>query len=201
MDRKVICLFGDSITYGVGDLDQGGWGARLKSYFETNNYDIALYNCGIRGDTTAGLLKRFDVEAEAREPNIIIIAIGINDSKYHGSKDQPEIPLEQFQNNFGALLEKAKKHASTLVCLGLTKVDEKRTMPCSWNTENYLDEENVRLYDKKVEESCKGAGVLFLSLYDILNVDELDDGLHPNPQGHKKIFSEVKDYLLSNNLV
>ena len=35
--EQIICLFGDSITWGAWDPEHGGWGARLRSYFETNN--------------------------------------------------------------------------------------------------------------------------------------------------------------------
>ena len=97
--EQIICLFGDSITWGAWDTERGGWGARLRNYFETNDYDIELYNCGVSGDTTDELIKRFDVECTARAPKIIIIAIGINDSLYINSEDNPQTPLHKFQDN------------------------------------------------------------------------------------------------------
>jgi len=35
----------------------------------------------------------------------------------------------------------------------------------------------------------------------LLQNSELIDGLHPNSEGHKKIFKKVKDYLLKEGVV
>lgn len=36
---------------------------------------------------------------------------------------------------------------------------------------------------------------------DLLELSDLDDGLHPNPKGHKKIFLKIKEFLLTNKIV
>ena len=199
--EQIICLFGDSITWGAWDPEKGGWSTRLRSYFETNNYEVELYNCGISGDTTDGLLKRFDVECAAREPQVIVFAIGINDSLYINSKDNPRTPLDKFQNNINVLLEKAKKYTDKVVCLGLTKVDDSKTAPCPWKPTKFYTDENVKKYDAKIKEVCQDAEVLFLKIHDLLENSDLEDGLHPNSQGHEKMFLRVKDFLLSNKVV
>jgi len=95
--RKKICVFGDSITWGAGDREKGGWAARLKNYFgRISDFNVKITNLGISGDNTDDLLKRFKTEAVAREPNIIIFAIGTNDSQYIDSKDNPRVNLENF---------------------------------------------------------------------------------------------------------
>jgi len=101
---KTICIFGDSIAWGAVDPENGGWVAQLRRYFETNNYDIAVYNQGVSGDNTDDLSARFKIECEAREPQIIIFAIGINDSQYVKIEDNPRISLEKFQNNLVELI-------------------------------------------------------------------------------------------------
>jgi len=73
--EQTICIFGDSIALGALDSAKGGWGARLRNYFETNNFEIKLYNCAVDGDNTDDLLERFKIEASVRGPNIIIFAI------------------------------------------------------------------------------------------------------------------------------
>lgn len=42
----VICIFGDSITWGTSDSEKGGWVERLKVYFG-EKYDIDVYNLGV----------------------------------------------------------------------------------------------------------------------------------------------------------
>lgn len=199
--EQIICLFGDSITWGAWDPEHGGWGARLRSYFETNNKEVELYNCGISGDTTDGLLKRFDVECAAREPQIIVFAIGINDSRYINTEDNAQTPIDKFQNNFEVLLEKAKKHADKIVCLGLTRVDDSKTAPCPWKPTKFYTESFVKKYDAKIKEVCQNAGVLFLEMNDLLENSDLEDGLHPNPLGHEKMFLRVKEFLQTNKIV
>ncbi|MFH1461253.1 MAG: GDSL-type esterase/lipase family protein, partial [Patescibacteria group bacterium] len=94
-----ICIFGASTAWGAWDSEQGGWTSRLKTYFHSQDYReyVLLYNLGVSGDNTNDLLERFKPEAEAREPNLIIFAIGINDSQYVNSKDNPRVDIDKFK--------------------------------------------------------------------------------------------------------
>lgn len=66
----VICIFGDSITWGASDSEKGGWVERLKIYFG-EKYDINVYNLGISGDATEDLLVRIEKELRSRKSNIL----------------------------------------------------------------------------------------------------------------------------------
>lgn len=79
---STICVFGDSIVWGEGDPVGGGWVSRLKRYYEEHNCGVSVYNLGIDADTSEWLLSRIESETLAREPDIVVIAIGINDSIY-----------------------------------------------------------------------------------------------------------------------
>ena len=136
-----------------------------------------------------------------REPNIIIFAIGINDSQYVNSKNNPRVPIEKFQNNLQELINQAKEFTGQIIFAGLTKIDESKTMPIPWNTIKYYDEENVNLYNAKIKEICNKNNLLFIEMLDLLNNSNLEDGLHPNSEGHKKIFLKIKNFLVSNRLV
>lgn len=193
-----ICIFGDSITWGAVDPENGGWVAQLRRYFETNDYDISIYNQGISGDNTDDLLARFEVECKAREPQIIIFAIGVNDSQYIKIKDNPRVSLEKFQNNLVELINQAKKFSDKIAFIGLTKVEDEKLMPIPWSDEEkFYDNDNVNKYDSVIEKVSSENNLPFLNLLDLLELKDLDDGLHPNTEGHKKIFLKVKDFLLS----
>ncbi len=198
---KTICLFGDSIAWGAWDPERGGWGARLRNYFETNDIEIPFYNCGVAGDNTDYLLERFKVEAEAREPKIIIFAIGLNDSSYIDSKDNLFVPMKRFENNLRELISQAKEITDTIIFVGLTKVDEEKTMPTSWDETKNYDEENVKLYDLKIKEICDKGGLLFVPVFDLLEKGDLEDGLHPNSAGHQKMFLRIKKFLFSEKII
>ena len=49
---------------------------------------------GVSGDTSDDLIKRFPIECQSRRPDIIIIAIGINDSRYIEHEDNPDVSSE-----------------------------------------------------------------------------------------------------------
>ncbi len=199
--ERTICLFGDSITWGACDPEGGGWGARLRSYFETNNIEVEVYNCGVSGDNTDDLLQRFKVEATAREPNIIIFAIGINDSQYVNSKDNPTVPIDKFQNNLQELVNQAKDFTDKIIFIGLTKVDESKTMPIPWNKIKFYDMDNVSKYNSVIRNFCQKNKLLFIDMLDLIQNEDLEDGLHPNPNGHKKMFEKIKKFLIDNNIV
>lgn len=199
--EKTICIFGDSITWGAWDPEKGGWGARLRSYFETNNIEINVYNCGVSGDNTDDLLQRFKIEAIAREPNIIIFAIGINDSQYINSKDNPRVSIEKFQNNLQELVSQAKQITSKIIFVGLTKVDELKTIPISWDKIKYYDMENVSKYNSIIKNFCQKNKLTFIDMLDLLRNEDLEEGLHPNINGHKKMFEKIKKFLIDNKIV
>ncbi len=75
----VICIFGDSITWGAFDYKNGGWVGRLRNYFEEKDEEIEVYNLGVAGNKTKDLLARFENEVKVRKVDVIVFAIGIND--------------------------------------------------------------------------------------------------------------------------
>lgn len=200
--EKTICVFGSSIAWGAYDDEKGGWVERLKIYFanEAKNF-CHVYNLGVSGDNSESLLRRFLNENEARKPDSIIIAIGINDSQYIGSKDNPRVPLEKFESNLAELLKQAKDFTKEVIFIGLTGVDETKMMPTPWEATKYYDNENTALYNSKVKEFCEKNKLKFIEMQGLLNKDDLEDGLHPNAQGHKKMFLRVRDFLEGNKLV
>ena len=93
----VLILAGDSIMYGSWD-PEGGWPGKLRNFLDaralrennpvelnTSGY-VALYNLGIPGDTSRGLLQRFRSEVFPRineeQKTIVLIAIGTNDAQF-----------------------------------------------------------------------------------------------------------------------
>jgi len=187
-----ILIFGDSITWGAYDPEQGGWATRLRNYFEEKDNDIDVYNLGISGDTTADLLVRIEVEAKSREPNLIIFAIGINDAQFIHSTNGSRVSLDEFQQNLAKLLSIAKKFTDKIVFVGLTKVDESKTTPIPWNTDKSYTNENIERLDKAIKKFCEDNKLKFISMDGVVGNDDLIDGLHPNTKGHVKIFSRMK---------
>jgi lysophospholipase L1-like esterase len=198
--EQSICLFGDSITWGAWDPENGGWATQLRRYFETNDYDISVYNQGVSGDNTDDLLARFEVECKAREPQIIIFAIGINDSRHVKSSGVKGVSLEKFQNNLMELVKQAKNFSEKIAFIGLTKVDQSSILKIR-GIEKFYDNDIIAQYNATIEKISSEYNLPFLNLLDLLEISDLYDGLHPNSEGHKKMFLKVKDFLLSTKYV
>ena len=185
-----ICIFGDSITWRVSDTERGGWVERPKVYVG-EKYEDEVYNLGIPGDNTEGLLQRVEFEAKARKPKVIIFAIGINDSQYVRSENKRRVPIEQFKNNLAKLYDTAREFTEKIIFVGLTQVDETKTKPIPWNTDKEYDNDGVKQYDAAIREFCAGKNVKFVEM-NVLELEDLEDGLHPNSDGHAKMFARIK---------
>lgn len=186
-----ICIFGDSIAWGASDCEKGGWADQLKNHLM--NEDIDVYNLGISGDNTADLLKRFETETEARNPDIIIFAIGINDSR--STNENRSISLTNFQDNISLLVEKARKFTDKIVFIGLTSVDETKTAPYfSDETNETFNNQSIGEYDEVIRSFCEDNDLIFVDMLGLLiNDEDLCDGLHPSSAGHKKMFSVIEN--------
>jgi len=201
---KRICIFGDSITHGHNDEDTGGWADLLKRFFwskENRHMDVSVYPLGISGNTTEDILQRFDVETKAREPEVIILYIGINDTVFTKSGGV-EVGEETFRANFKALVEKAKQYTQSIVALGLNDVIDEMLQPFPWSsTGKCYSKDRVILFDKIIHDVCNEEEVSYIDMKNVITEQDLPDGLHPNAEGHQKIFERVKDFLIEKEIV
>lgn len=183
-----ICVFGDSITWGAVDNEKGGWVNRLWLYVENNLLEEAyIFNLGIPGDTTEGLLKRIESECFFRNPKKIVIAIGINDTEYFNNN--PYINKIDFQNNIEEIIEISEKFTKDIIFVGLTPVIESIVTPFHKN-------ETIKEYDKIIESVCNKHNKKYAHVFDKLdNNDIYSDGIHLTPSGHKKIFECIKQII------
>lgn len=195
-----IVVFGASIVYGAADLEKGGWVERLNLFMaEKTKWDIHTYNLGVSGDISADMLERFGFECnKRREPDVVLISIGTNDSQYISKPGNMRATAEEFANNLRKTFDIAKARATKVAFIGFTPVDEKKTMPIPWKTDTYYTEENVKRYDKVAREVCEEKGVPYLDMMKVFpeaTEEFFVDGLHPNAKGHQRIFQAVKQFL------
>ncbi len=184
------CIFGDSITRGAGDPEFNGWAGRFLRERETVS-DDRVYVLGINGDTSTGLLARIEVEARARKADVVVIMIGINDSRYYGSKDKPETTLDGYRDNLAKIVAIARTFTPRITMIGMTRADETKTMPISWSPEKFYDNATIASYESVLREFCASEGLPFVEVSDVLTVDDLGDGIHPNAEGYRKLYERI----------
>jgi len=212
-----ILVFGDSITYGAWD-EEGGWVARLRRFidakiisdpkFPNPDFYCDVYNLGIDGGTTEDLLKRFEFETKQRaedgEETIFLFEIGGNDSAFVHSKNGNMTEPKRFKENLHNLIKLARKYSFKIIFMGLGPIDETKTMPVPWNKEIYYKEEYNKKYCDAIKAICKEEKVHFISIFKFMEKNRkkfLEDGLHPNSEGHKLIFEIVKDFMIENKMI
>lgn len=194
-----VCIIGDSITWGAYLPFRGAWANLLRNHLEKKtDYFVALYDLGIDGDTSSDILKRFDVEMEARNPSVIIVAVGTNDSVYRLKNKERvlEIPTSDFKQNVKEIISKAKKYTKDVLWVGLAKGDDNQTTPLIRSTTGKCyDKQNIKKYNSIIRNICEAQQAEFIDIYEKLSDKDFDDGLHPNIVGHTKIFEQVRNSL------
>jgi acyl-CoA thioesterase I len=207
---KAILCFGDSITHGRGEMPNLGWVGRLKNHYEPQNFWNCVYNLGIPGETTFGLLKRFDSETRIRiaskrqDKYIIVVSTGINDTCWDGLPEENNLRVseKEFDKNIKELIIKAKVYSADLVFIGLTPVDEKQTLLFE-NTS--FKNDKIKQFNEIIKNNCSENNVLFLDFFDILNNSDwpmmLADGVHPNSKGYDLMFEQIKLFLIEGGLI
>lgn len=195
-----ICIFGDSTAWGAWDLERGGWANRLWLFLAGKDQETELYNLSISGGTTETILARFENEAKVREADTLIFQTGGNDAAYEHQEGNHLVSPDKFENNIEEIIKRAKMITGKIVFVGFKNVDETKTKPVPWR-DIYYTNENIKKYNEAMKKACAEHKVLFLDVFGLLNNSDLDDGVHPNAEGHRKIFEKVRDFLTKNNLI
>ena len=201
MKKFQILIFGASGTHGNWD-EQGGWAERLRRRVikgiltNPNKFHGHVFNLGVPGDTTAVLLARMENEIKSRLfylETIIIISVGVNDSRIKNSDKKPLITEEEFVANQEKLLKLAKKYTDKVLFVGYNPVDENRTAP--WDECYTYRCDRIIKCNNIVKSICAKNKADFVDVYPLIESKDIYDGLHPNSSGHKKIYEQIWPYL------
>ena len=207
-----VMMFGDSITYGCF-ANACGWADKLKEHIGRKPMTMdkwwLVYNLGIPGDTTTGILQRFKVETDARKSDginvIITLAIGTNDAVYIRSEKSFRTPLPLFKKNLEKIAKMAGKLSKNVVLLTMPPVDEGLIGPKLPDIPRHLSNKDIERYNKITKTIAKKHKFYLLDMYNELkklNYKKLfSDGVHPNALGYKKMFAIVKRHLRKKKII
>lgn len=201
----INCLcFGDSITYGEYDGVSGGWTDILKRYFHSrfineNIEELNVFNLGIGGETTDGIVKRFSAEVAARtspDQNLIFFAYGANDVAL--KEGYRMVESEKFKTNLREVIGKAKEITPDLHIISILPVAsaiDGITVPSGKQRSNQIIEE----YNQVLQEFAAQYGIAFINLYHSFFKEKdillSDDGVHPNDKGYQFIAEHIKPFI------
>ena len=213
---KAVAL-GDSLVYGYGDHEGGGWVERLRRrWMLPDSAGHVLYNLGVRGDRTGQVAERFEAEFRNRGelrnriPDVIILSVGLNDSARLGRLDgRNYTDFEEFKLEMNSLLSRSQELCPVLF-VGMVPVDESKMpfLDCL-----YFNHSDQYRYKEATRQACEARGIPYLDLFELwMNRGEdwilsrlTKDGLHPNVAGYQAILEDVlsweaMDYLIDVKL-
>ncbi|MBF2089668.1 MAG: G-D-S-L family lipolytic protein [Synechococcales cyanobacterium K44_A2020_017] len=202
---RVVAL-GDSLIYGYGDLEGGGWVERLRrSWMHPTSPGHALYNLGIRGDGVLQVSDRLEAEFRYRGelrnkvPDVIILSVGVNDSARLGKPDGRNLTdFGKFTEVLENLLDRAQQLCPVLF-VGMPPVNS-APMPFSGCLYyNHLDQAR---YKTATQNACHDRDIPYLDVFDLwLSRGEQwwmprlgPDGLHPNTAGYEALLQDVLNW-------
>ncbi len=202
-----ICVCGDSVVSDELYLGFDCWVTKLRKLVNKKE-ENSVFNLGICGETTDDLLERIDIECKAREPDIILVKIGMNDSRYNNkTEDSVETSFNKFNENINEIIRICKKYTEKIIFVGNTPVDESKTMPTIWSKTEYFTNKSIKKYDDVIKSICKKNKIHFIEVFDkFIKLDykkllDEEDGLHPNSKGYEKIFEIIKSFLIKNRII
>jgi len=203
--KKVIAI-GDSLIYGYGDSEGGGWVERLRrGWMDPETPGPIFYNLGVRGDGVVQVAKRLEREfcdrgeLRHRTPDVLVLSFGVNDSARAGrANGRPVTDLETFELAFLRLLQQACA-LCPVYFVGMVPINES-AMPFA--NVLYFNRLEQRRYRDVMRRLCEANRVPYLDLLaqweqqnEAWVCDRLcTDGIHPNALGYRTILDAVKNW-------
>jgi lysophospholipase L1-like esterase len=158
-------------------------------------------HAGISGNTIRDILARLDADVLAHTPDLVVLAVGINDSRHHPSLGGvKEVPLADYAKGLEKFAELTDGVA--VIVVGLTPIDDARTSPIE---EDLVYTHQASLdYDASLREFADKYGFPYIPITPLFEsrggaVELTNDGLHPTPAGHQLIADAVLAALLEGH--
>jgi len=174
-----IIAAGDSLTAGLGVMEEEAWPALLEKKLHNNGYQWQVINAGISGETSSGLLSRIKWIL-ARKPEIVIVETGGNDA-LRG------IPPAVIHENIARVVQMLQEENVTVVLAGMQIVQNLGAKYASEFADIY----------PSIARAQESILIPFL-LLDVAGEPSRNqaDTIHPDKEGHEIIAETVYPYVL-----
>lgn len=161
---------------------------------------IETFNRAVSGERTGEMLSHFARDCEEVRPDLVSILIGINDTWRRYDSNAPTT-VEDFERNYRAILETAKRYAGQIVILEpfLLPVDpEKSSLPRETNPDKSHFREDLNPKIDVVRKLAREYATDFLPLDGLFAEAVLHipaelfslDGVHPTEAGQRFIAAQ-----------
>lgn len=171
--RRIVIL-GDSLTAGLGLLDDQAYPSLLQSRLAARQAGWQVVNAGVSGDTSAGGLRRLDWSIDGGAA-VVVIALGAND----GLRG---LPVADLRRNLDQAVQRAQAAGARVVLAG---------MQAPPNTGPEYTTAFQTVYPDIA--TARGATLVPFLLEGVAGVETLNqaDGIHPNQAGARLVADTV----------
>lgn len=178
---KIVCL-GDSLTEGYGVETQERW-----SYLLEKELPFKFVNEGISGDTTGGMLARFESDVIAHAPSHLIIMGGTNDLSFNLSDGM-------IISNILAMTRRARHHEIEAIIGIPTPFHEEMS---TFSDDQFLNgqsfSQRVSEFQRQLKIFAKEDGLPIIDFSQGMEPSLfLADGVHPSAEGHLQMMENAK---------
>lgn len=178
---KTILFFGDSLTAGYGLEDTNdAFPSLIQATIDSLGLNYIVVNSGVSGETSAGGKSRIDWVLK-QDIDVFVLELGAND----GLRG---IPLKETRKNLQDIIDtvREKQPEATIILAGME-------LPPNMGPE-YTVEFRTIFSDLAKQNDLP---LIPFLLKDVGGVPELnlDDGIHPNVEGHRIVAENVWEIL------
>jgi acyl-CoA thioesterase-1 len=178
-EGPLVAFLGDSLTSGWKLGEDEAWPALIGRTLAEQGRPIRVLNAGVSGDTSAQGLARLP-DVLAHEPDVLVVALGINDRDRGQRLEDTEAALRR-------ILAEGRSAGVALLLVGVGNPRE------TWDIE----------YARRFEQIYAGLAAEYKValvpdlLAGVAGHPELffRDGLHPNAAGHSRLAKSVLRHL------
>lgn len=205
MKIKNICLFGDSITRGIGVPDEKySWSNIVSDYYNSVN----IMNHGVGGQTTSAAIERLD-DVLADSPQITTVQFGMNDHCLDKSGNF-KVNQNTFRENLILIIESLYSIKSKVILITNHNVIEGNEEQYYYHRHPqyaYIKFGGVNIVIEQYNEIIRELSVKYSTNFIEINIickeydkykflrslknSEYDDGVHPHILGSQIYAQEV----------
>ena len=197
--RNVVCL-GDSTTYGYMISRKKVWPSILNNKFAEDSKEINIINKGINGDTTSGMIARFERDCLNENADLLILMGGVNDIFMFQN-------IDKIKDNIKLIVETSNKNNVDIILF--TPIPFIKEIFTFFEADNLDGFENtLKEYVSWINEYTKENNIKSIDVYNMFmnNIfksnkyeDIYFDGVHLSENGHNifalELYKELGKYL------
>lgn len=205
LSGKTLVALGDSLTR-FGTTASGATSSTgeytYPYYLSTNDYlGVPVINVGVGGDTTNHVMARFEKDVLSKNPDLVMICIGMNDQAAFVANGEPNIPLETYRNNLVYFVTQLQAIGSDVIFVTPSPVNTNSGyyVPGAYGLDysyGHLDAFCNAMREVAIEYGCSLVDINYECDFEDLNkFIQVGDGIHHSDYGRKQYAKYISDHL------